>query len=155
MTLLSLQVFNVRFALDEPEQLVDHRAGVDLAIGEQGKAVGKVKAHLVAEQAARAGARAIGPRLAVNQNLADEIEVRLHGADHNRDKVQSKSTGMQDRLCTKRVNKNPVGVGETYGVRREETLHSVLRVLRPECLSFRRPERVIFTPPRAPSRRWW
>jgi hypothetical protein len=60
-----LEVADVRLALDEPQQLVDHRAEVDLAVREQREPGGEIEAHLRTEQAARPDAGAVGPGLAV------------------------------------------------------------------------------------------
>ena len=55
---------DVGVAAQEPQQLVDHRLGVHLLGGDQREAGRQVVAHLMAEQAAGAGAGAVGLRCA-------------------------------------------------------------------------------------------
>src|SRR5690242_21063796 len=59
---------DVGVAAQEPQQLGEHRAGVDLHCGHQREALGQVEAHLVAEHAAGAGAGAVGDRKSTRLN---------------------------------------------------------------------------------------
>src|SRR5690606_23322528 len=67
------------FTPQEPQQLVDDRAQVELLGGDQRKAFAEVEAHLPAEHAAGAGAGAVGLFGAVFEDVAEEVEVLAHG----------------------------------------------------------------------------
>src|SRR5690606_29210724 len=73
-----LQVLDVRIAAEEPQQLVDDRAQVQLLRRDERKAFGEVEAHLVAEHAQRAGAGAIFLARAFREDAAHQVEVLLH-----------------------------------------------------------------------------
>ena len=70
---------DVGVAGEEPEQLVDDRAEVQLLGGQQREALGEVEAHLVAEDRERAGAGAVGLRGAVVQDVLEQVQVGPHG----------------------------------------------------------------------------
>ena len=72
---------DVGVAAQEPEQLADHRAQVDLLGGDQREAVGEVEPHLVAEHAERAGAGAVGLLGALVEDPLDQVEVLPHAGD--------------------------------------------------------------------------
>jgi hypothetical protein len=74
------QVGHVGAALQEPEQLVYHALQVDLLGGEQGKTLGQVEAHLVAEDRERPRAGAVGLLGPVLLDVAKQVEIRLHAA---------------------------------------------------------------------------
>ena len=65
-----VQIANVRLAAQEPQQLVDDRLEVQLLRRHQRKAVGQIEPHLVAEDAARAGAGAIALRRRLRRESA-------------------------------------------------------------------------------------
>ena len=107
------QVGDVGVAAQEPEQLVDDRADVELLGGEEGKALPQVEPELVAEHAARAHAGTVGLVDAVLQDVAQEIEVSLHrrekrsGAPGPAQPVQSRAAprlrrGRSCRGCSRR-----------------------------------------------------
>ena len=54
-----LQPMHIGLAAQEPEQLIDDGFQVHFLGGDQGKAVGQIEAHLMAEDGARAGAGAV------------------------------------------------------------------------------------------------
>ena len=58
--LIIVEVLDVGVAAQEPEQFVNDAAQVQFLGGEQREAVGHVEPHLVAEDALRASARAVG-----------------------------------------------------------------------------------------------
>ena len=76
--LVVLQIRDVGLALQEPQQLVDDRAQVQLLGGDQREAFVQVEAHLPAEHAARARAGAVGLLGTVLQHVAQQVEVLLH-----------------------------------------------------------------------------
>src|SRR5690606_4283673 len=76
--LVFLQVGDVGLALQEPQQLVDDRAQVQLLGGDQGEALAQVEAHLPAEHAAGAGAGAVGLVGAMFQDMCQQLQVLLH-----------------------------------------------------------------------------
>ena len=73
-----LEPAHVRVAAQEPEELADDRADVHLLRRHEREAVGQVEPHLVAEDAERAGARAVGLRDPVVEHALQEVEVLLH-----------------------------------------------------------------------------
>ena len=75
-----LQVGDVRFAAQEPEQFVDDRLQVQFLGRDQRKTVGEIETQLPAEQRARAGAGAVGFLRAVFQHVAQQFEVLPHQA---------------------------------------------------------------------------
>ncbi len=77
--LVVLEVGDVGFALQEPQQLVHDRAQVQLLGGHQREAGVEIEAHLPAEHAARAGAGAVGFLRAVLEHVAQQVQVGLHG----------------------------------------------------------------------------
>src|SRR4029450_8486127 len=78
-TLLS-QPGHVRLATQEPQQLADYRARVNLLGGDERKAPRQVEAHLLAEQRERAGARAIGLACAGVFPPTQQFQILLHWA---------------------------------------------------------------------------
>src|SRR5690606_27176449 len=76
--LVFLQVGDVGLALQEPQQLVDDRAQVQLLGGDQREALAQVEAHLPAEHAARAGTRAVRLVGAVLEHVGQQLQVLLH-----------------------------------------------------------------------------
>ncbi|KAG0945322.1 hypothetical protein G6F31_014476 [Rhizopus arrhizus] len=74
--LVVLQVADVGIALQEPQQLVDDRAQVQLLGGDQREAVVEVEAHLPAEHAAGAGAGAVALFGAVFQHMRKQVQHR-------------------------------------------------------------------------------
>ena len=75
---VALQVGDVGVARQEPQQLVQDRLHVQLLGRHQRKAIGEVEAHLMAEHAQRACARAVGFAHALGAHVAEEVEVGLH-----------------------------------------------------------------------------
>ena len=92
------QVGDVGLAAQEPQQLVDDRAQVQLLGGDQRKALRQVEAHLPAEHAAGAGAGAVGFFAAVLEHVLQQVEVLLHrrevvsGIDRERLRLQRRRT---------------------------------------------------------------
>ena len=70
-----LQPARVAVAAQEPEQLEDDRAQVHLLGRDQREAFAQVETHLVAEDALRSGARAVGLGDAVVADVAQEVLV--------------------------------------------------------------------------------
>ena len=76
-----LQPLHVGVAAQKPQQLHDDGAQVHLLGGDQRKAFVQVEAHLVAEHALGAGARAVGLEHAVGVHMAHEVFIlRADGA---------------------------------------------------------------------------
>ena len=75
-----LQPLDVGVAAQEPQQLGEHRPGVHLLGGHEREALGEVEAHLVAEDAAGAGAGAVALLRPVVEDPLEEVEVLLHAA---------------------------------------------------------------------------
>ena len=73
-----LQPAHVGRALQEPDQLTDHRLQVQLLGGHRRKAVGEVEAHLVAEDAQRAGAGAVVLGAPCVRTVSRQIQVLPH-----------------------------------------------------------------------------
>src|SRR6185437_1235258 len=76
--LVILEVTDVGIALQEPQQLVDDRAQVQLLGGDQREAVVEVEAHLPAEHAAGAGTGAVALLRAVFEHVREQVQVGLH-----------------------------------------------------------------------------
>src|SRR5207342_868383 len=76
--LVVLQVGDVGFTLQEPQQLMHDRAQVQLLGRDQRKAFVEVEPHLPAEHAARAGAGAVRFFRTVFEDVAKELQVLLH-----------------------------------------------------------------------------
>jgi hypothetical protein len=73
------EVGDVGAARQEPEELVDDGADVKLFRGQQGEALREVEAHLIAEDAQRAGpgpVRLLDPLL---QDVPEEVQILPHG----------------------------------------------------------------------------
>jgi len=73
-----MQPVDVGRTPQEPQQLTEDAAGVQLLGGQQREALGEVEAHLVTEDAARPGAGAVGLLHPVVQHVVDEVEVLPH-----------------------------------------------------------------------------
>ena len=72
------EVFDVRVAGDEPEELVDDSLEKHLLRGDKGEPLGEVEAQLPSEDGAGAGAGAVPAVGAVVQDVLEEVEVGLH-----------------------------------------------------------------------------
>jgi hypothetical protein len=79
-----LQPAHVGVAAQEPHELADDRAQVQPLGRDDREALGQVEAHLVAEDAAGAGARAVALVDPVGHHVVDEVEVLAHGGDDTR-----------------------------------------------------------------------
>jgi len=73
-----LQVTGIRVAGKKPEQFVNNGFEVQLLRGDERKARSQIEAHLMAENAACARARAVGLRHARVAHKAHEVEILLH-----------------------------------------------------------------------------
>jgi hypothetical protein len=76
--LVFLQIGDVGLPAQEPQQLVDDRAQVQLLGRDQWKAVLEIEAHLPAEHAAGAGTGAVGFAAAVFEHVPQQVEIVLH-----------------------------------------------------------------------------
>ncbi len=76
--LVLVEITNIRFSAQKPEQLVNDRPQVELLGREQRKALAQIEPHLVAKHAARAGARAVAFDDAVIENVLQQVEILLH-----------------------------------------------------------------------------
>ena len=74
-----LQPADVGRALQEPQQLHHHRPDVHLLGGDQRESGGQIEPHLVAEDAAGAGAGAVGLDRPGGQDAVHQVQVLLHG----------------------------------------------------------------------------
>jgi hypothetical protein len=74
-----LELLDVGAAAQEPEELVDDRAQVELLGGEDREALGQVEAHLVAEDRQGAGPGAVPLLHSLVEDAADQVEIGLHG----------------------------------------------------------------------------
>ena len=73
-----LEIGDVRVAFQEPEQLNDDRAQMQLLRGHHREAIGKVEPHLAAEHGACARAGPVGTLMPIVQDVLQEIEILLH-----------------------------------------------------------------------------
>jgi hypothetical protein len=73
-----IEVFDVRVAAQEPEQLVNDGFGVDFLGREQREIFPQIKPRLRAKHGIRAGARAVGLEFSALQNVPQQIEVLNH-----------------------------------------------------------------------------
>ncbi len=73
-----VEIFDVGVAGQEPQELMDDRLQMQLLGGGDGKTVGKVKAHLVAEHRTRPGAGAIATISTVFQHMLQKVEILAH-----------------------------------------------------------------------------
>src|SRR5256885_972394 len=69
---------DVGVAAQEPQQLVHHRAYVDLPGGDQREAAGEIEAHLVRKHRQRAGAGAVALAHALGPDPTHQLQVLLH-----------------------------------------------------------------------------
>jgi hypothetical protein len=96
-----IEIFDVRVAAQEPEQLVNDGFGVDLLGGEQREIGSQVKPRLRAEHGIRAGTGAVGLELSMLQNVPQQIEVLNHRGEN----LTTKDTKDTKRnLATKKTN---------------------------------------------------
>ena len=80
LTPCSCRYSHVGVAAQKPQELVDDRPQVQLLGGHQRKARREIEAHLIAEHAQCAGARAIVLARAVLPDVAQKIEILPHYA---------------------------------------------------------------------------
>jgi len=94
-------------ALKKPEQLIDDGLEVHLLGGHQGKAFSQIKAHLVAKNAAGAGAGAIGLGRASGMDMAQELLILgTHRAGlHGRQCVVKESAGLMSLVAGHQARK--------------------------------------------------
>lgn len=90
-----LEPAHVGVAAQEPQQLTDDRAQVQLLRREGREALRQVEAHLVAEDAPGARAGAVGLVHAVVPDVLEEVEVLTHGAT-----IDATTDGYADRMTT-------------------------------------------------------
>ena len=76
--LIVVQVLNVGVASQEPQQFMNDTAQMQLLRRQQRKAVGQVEAHLVAEHALRARARAVGLHSAFVEYALQQVKILFH-----------------------------------------------------------------------------
>ncbi|CAB1370726.1 protein of unknown function [Denitratisoma oestradiolicum] len=94
------QVADVGVSLEEPEQLVDDGAGMQLLGGQQRKSCRQVETHLPAEHRASAGAGAVGFFVAVLEHVLHQVEVLAHGVVDRRDRIGADSNSKgRSRAC--------------------------------------------------------
>src|SRR5690349_15090745 len=74
-----LQIADIGVAGEEPQQLVDDRLDMQLLGRDQREALAEVEAHLVAEHALGAGARAVALDDALVENVLQQVVILLHG----------------------------------------------------------------------------
>ena len=73
-----VQISQLGFAVNKPQQFVHHRRKVNLLAGQQGKACGQIATQLLGKQRARANTGAVIPGGALFQNLAQQLQISLH-----------------------------------------------------------------------------
>ena len=73
-----VQPADVRVAPQEPHELAEDRAQVQPLGRDDGEALGEVEAHLVAEDAARAGTCAVGLLDPRGEHVVEQVEVLTH-----------------------------------------------------------------------------
>ena len=73
-----VQELDVRVPAEEPQQLDDDRAEVELLRGEAGKSLGKIVAVLPPENGERASARAVATLHAVRENVGKKVQILFH-----------------------------------------------------------------------------
>jgi hypothetical protein len=78
-----VEIADVRIPGQEPEELVDDRAQVELLGGQQREPLGEVEAHLVAEDREGAGAGAVGLRGPVIEDVLEQVQVGPHCGESN------------------------------------------------------------------------
>ena len=66
-----LQIFHIGVAFEKPQQLVDNRLQMQFLGGKQRESVGEVESHLVAENAACAGAGAVAFECTVGHHMIE------------------------------------------------------------------------------------
>src|SRR5690606_16054127 len=73
-----LQPAHIGVPAQEPEQLINDGADMELFGGEQRKAVGEIEPHLIAENRPRSGAGPVRPVGPVLHHMPHQIEILLH-----------------------------------------------------------------------------
>ena len=73
-----LQISNIGIALQKPQQLVNNGFEVAFLGGDQRKAFGQVKAHLMGKDAIGTGAGAVTFKGAVVTHMAHQIKILFH-----------------------------------------------------------------------------
>ena len=73
-----LQPFHIGLAAQEPEQLDDDGADVELLGGDKRKALRKIETHRASEHAARASARAVAAIDAVVEDVLEQVVILAH-----------------------------------------------------------------------------
>ena len=73
------QILDIGVAAQEPQQLMDDGAQMQLLGGDQRKTAREIEAHLMAEDRKRAGSGAVVLADAVVAHMAHEVEILLHG----------------------------------------------------------------------------
>src|SRR5262249_4173258 len=73
-----VQPGGVRIVTQEPEQLADYRANVNLLRRDEREALREIEAHLATEERERAGASAIGLACAGVSHLAHHVQIGFH-----------------------------------------------------------------------------
>ena len=75
-----LQPADIGVAAQKPQQFIGDGFEMHPLGGQQRKTTGEVKAHLVAEDGAGAGAGAVAFRRAVREDVAQQLKICLHAA---------------------------------------------------------------------------
>jgi len=73
-----LEIRDIGFAFQEPEEFVDDGAEMELLGGQDRETLAEVVADLMSKDRASAGARPIRAFLAMGENVSKQVEVLLH-----------------------------------------------------------------------------
>ena len=73
-----LEILHVGVAMQEPQKFVNNRFEVQFFGGDQGEALAEVEAHLIAEDAASAGAGAVAFIHTMVEDMLKEVEILFH-----------------------------------------------------------------------------
>src|SRR5262245_502590 len=73
-----VEIFDVGVAGQEPKQLVDDRLEMQLLGGDERKALGEIKAHLMPEHRQRAGAGAVTLLRTVGEDPLHQVVILMH-----------------------------------------------------------------------------
>ena len=99
-----VEIFDVGVAAQEPQQFVDDGFDVQLLGGDQRETARQVKAHLVAEDRARADAGAVALFDALGEHAFHQVEILAHGfglpADSLAKSSRQMSSGRRVRKST-------------------------------------------------------
>ena len=95
-----LQPANVRFAAQEPEQLVNDRLEMQLLRREQRKTFAQIEPRLRAKNRERAGAGTVGLGLAPVENEAKQFVVFAHRKMLQKQRVRCRCKSRQNRQVT-------------------------------------------------------